>query len=401
MKIQTGKGTIPLITLIAIWSISLVVNLPGLAISPIMNDLTTIFPGTSQLEIQLLTILPNLFIIPFVLLSGKLSVSRNKIKIVIAALIIYLVCAILYFFAHTMTQLIIISALLGIGCGLVIPLAAGLISDFFVGKYRMKQLGIKSAIANISLVFATVVAGWLAKIDWHLPFLVYLIPIIPLVLSIFIKPTTQSTTDSTTNKSTNNKYNKQNLIWVVSLYGAATYLVVSISYYLPFLAGTENISSSTVGTITSIFFLAIMFPGFFLSHITDRLKSHTTISAMSVISLGLLLIGTGHSTTQFAIGAMLMGLGYGIIQPIIYDKASIIGSGGKSTLILSYALAINYVAVTVAPFIIDLFQKILGNTSERFPFYFNLAISLAILVTIYINRQNFAFTLTDEDQEFN
>lgn len=44
MKIQTGRGTIPLITLIAIWSISALTSLPGLAVSPILGDLTKIFP---------------------------------------------------------------------------------------------------------------------------------------------------------------------------------------------------------------------------------------------------------------------------------------------------------------------------------------------------------------------
>ena len=34
MRIQTGQGTIPLITLIGIWSISALNALPGLAVSP-------------------------------------------------------------------------------------------------------------------------------------------------------------------------------------------------------------------------------------------------------------------------------------------------------------------------------------------------------------------------------
>ena len=66
MKIETGRGTISLATLIAIWSISLVVNLPGLAITPVLNNIEAVFPHSSELEVQLLTILPNLFIIPFV-----------------------------------------------------------------------------------------------------------------------------------------------------------------------------------------------------------------------------------------------------------------------------------------------------------------------------------------------
>ena len=38
MKIQTGRGTIPLITLIAIWSVSALTSLPGLAVSPILGS---------------------------------------------------------------------------------------------------------------------------------------------------------------------------------------------------------------------------------------------------------------------------------------------------------------------------------------------------------------------------
>ena len=48
MKIQTGRGTIPLITLIAIWSISALTSLPGLAVSPILGDLTKIFPKATD-----------------------------------------------------------------------------------------------------------------------------------------------------------------------------------------------------------------------------------------------------------------------------------------------------------------------------------------------------------------
>lgn len=43
MKIQTGQGTIPLITLIGIFSISALNALPGLAVSPILGDLNKIF----------------------------------------------------------------------------------------------------------------------------------------------------------------------------------------------------------------------------------------------------------------------------------------------------------------------------------------------------------------------
>ena len=76
MKIQTGRGTIPLITLIAIWSISALTSLPGLAVSPILGDLTKIFPKATDLDIQMLTSLPSLLIIPFILLGGSYRKGR-------------------------------------------------------------------------------------------------------------------------------------------------------------------------------------------------------------------------------------------------------------------------------------------------------------------------------------
>ena len=53
MKIETGQGTIPLITLLGIWSISALNAQPGLAFSPNMGQMTKIFHHTSEFDIQL------------------------------------------------------------------------------------------------------------------------------------------------------------------------------------------------------------------------------------------------------------------------------------------------------------------------------------------------------------
>lgn len=121
------------------------------------------------------------------LLSGKLSRSNHKIAIIVWGLIIYLAAGILYFiFDKTILGLLLISCLLGVGCGLLLPFSTGLIADVFVGKYRMKQMGIISAVGNLAVVVATYVVGWLAAVNTTLPFLVYLIPVVSLVLMPFM-----------------------------------------------------------------------------------------------------------------------------------------------------------------------------------------------------------------------
>ncbi|MEG0467763.1 MAG: MFS transporter [Mucinivorans sp.] len=411
IKIQTGKGTMPVMTLLAIWSISLVVNLPGLAISPLLGDLDRIFPNTSQFEIQLLTLIPNLVIIPFVLISGRLAESRSKISIVTIALIIYLVSGLAYLFASSMVELIVISAFLGLGCGLLIPLAASLLADSFTGKYRMQQLGIKSGIANISLVAATLIVGYLGGSNWRLPFLVYLIPVVPLALAIFL-PRPRSNAISTIgqqvvdqNAIATPSHDKTvggivvlRLYWLMALYFFVCYATVTISYNLPFLMQQHSMSTSALGIVTALFFFAIFIPGLFLPFVIRTFKQYTSFVALSSIAAGLLLIAVGTNELIFGAGAVLMGIGLGIVQPIMYDKGvECAVSERKVTMALSLVLATNYIAVTLSPVLIDGAERLVSfGATERFPFAFNFILAALVAFISLIGRRSFVFRMNDE-----
>lgn len=415
MKIPTGKGTITLPALLAIWSVSLVVNLPGLAVSPMLGNLDKIFPRASDLEIQLLTVLPNLLIIPFVLFSGKLSESRDKVRIVVAGLAIYLTAGVLYFFARSMVELIVVSCLLGCGCGLVIPLAAGMIADTFTGRYRMQQLGIKSGISNIALVLATSVVGWLNHGNWHLPFLVYLVPAIPLALMIFLRkgtdtgvpaavtvtktpPAAPSSAPATIHGEKAAKgFIIGRIAGIMGLYAFVTYAVVAITYYLPFLIQEDRLGSDVTGTITSLFYLSVFLPGFFLPFIIKIFGQRTSIVAASSIAAGLLLMALSRDYWPLYVASVLMGFGYGVFQPVIYDKATYtVTDTSKSTLALALVLSVNYLAVTVAPFITDFFRHLFGASGNHFPFILNFALTLLFGILVVAKRDSFTFRMSDE-----
>ena len=414
-RIPTGKGYITLPALLAIWSISLVVNLPGLAVSPMLGNLDRIFPHASDLEIQLLTVLPNLLIIPFVLFSGKLSESKDKVRIVVIGLAIYLLAGLLYFVADSMVALIAISCLLGCGCGLVIPLAAGLIADTFVGKYRMQQLGIKSGISNVALVLATFVVGWLNHGNWHTPFLVYLIPAVPLALMIFVRnrnpqasvklnsappgagspPAAKAARGAAPlpGEKVRGGFILDRIAGLVGIYAFTTI----ISYYLPFLIQEDNLSSDITGTVTALFYLAVFLPGFCLPYIIRFFKQRTSLAATLSIAAGLLLMAVGRQHWLLYVAALMMGFGYGVFQPVIYDKATYtVTDGRKSTLALAIVLSVNYIAITVTPFIVDLFRDMFGTQSNHFPFFLNFVLTLLFGVAVVLKRNSFTFRMSDE-----
>lgn len=401
IRIKTGKGTMPLLTLLSIWSISLVVNLPGLAVSPLLGQLTHIFPSASELEIQLLTLVPNLIIIPFVLLSGKLAESRSKVAIVVVALAIYLASGVLYMVASTMGELIAVGALLGLGCGLLIPLAASLLADSFTGKYRMQQLGIKSGIANLSLVLATLAVGSLAAHNWRLPFLVYLIPVIPLALATFLPRPSQSalgkigSSVAPQSSGMGSGINWKRLSGVMGLYFFVCYATVSIAYNLPFLVAHRGISAEALGVVTALFFLAIFLPGLVLPWVVRGLKQRTSVVSLVAIGLGSLVVGIGSTVLELSVGAVLMGFGLGVIQPLMYDKGVACATSEKKvTLALSFVLATNYVAVAAAPLLVDAAAAGLGYTGNNiFPFVYNGILAFGVGVLAVLWRKGFVFEM--------
>ncbi len=395
MTIKTGKGQISLMALVAIWSVSAVVSLPGLAISPILGDLNKIFPKASDLEIQMLTSLPSLLIIPFVLISGHLSVGKDKMKILFAGLAIFFICGAACLFAKSMVGLIVISCVLGIGAGMVVPLSTGLVVDYFTGDCRVRQLGISSAINNLTLVIATAVAGFLATRHWHLPFLVYLLPGVTLLLFPFLRRQRSAPEPKESDQLKNTRINVRRLVELMVLYFLITFAVLVISYYAGFLIEEYKMRSSFSGILISLFFLAIVVPGFFLNRIIGVLKGWSNILSLAMMSVGLFLFRIDNSPTAMVVGSLMAGFGYGIMQPIIYDKAAIIAPPHLATLALSYVMAVNYLAVVVCPFVVDGFRDLFHTTSERFPFIFCGSLLAIIFVVAFVWRRDWTLGLDE------
>lgn len=402
MNINTGQGTIPLITLISIWSVSALTSLPGLAVSPILGQLSTIFPHATELDIQMLTSLPSLLIIPFVLLAGKLAEKRDFVRLLRVGLWLFAASGVLYLFSSEMWQLMAVSALLGVGAGLIIPLSTGLISRYFTGEYRVRQFGYSSAITNMTLVVATAVTGYLAEVHWRLPFVVYLLPLVSLALSAYLQRDTSSITvrqasaaisSAKATPAVSGKYgiHISHLVRLMLFYGLVTYAVLVVAFNLPFLMEAHHFSSGDSGLMISLFFLAIMAPGFLLDDIVKLLGSRTKLYSLSAIAAGLLLIWISPTEWLIVPGCILVGLGYGIIQPLIYDKTVDTAVPRKTTLALAFVMVMNYLAILLSPFITDFFQWVFRTGSQEFPFIFNLCITVFAMYWAYAGRKDFLF----------
>lgn len=431
--INTGKGKITLLTLLAIWSISLVVDLPGLAITPVMSDIDKIFPHATHLEIQLLSVLPNFCILPFILLAGKLSMSRSKLTLICVGMIIFLVAGVACFFAKSLLALIVISCFIGVGCGIVIPLAAGVIADLFAGHERMQQMGIKSGIANFSLIIATLVVGWLGTSNWHIPFIVYLLPAIPLLLAPFLTkkylqrtavetpvPDSKSSASSAASSNaastpasgnsavspvqqpsfipTTKTERDRSVAGIMALYFTITICTIVVSYYVPFAMQDDGLSSSWGGIVTSIFFLFITLGGFMLTKFVGAVRNSTSWLCLVLMIGGLVIMALTHEVWTYIVGVVLVGAGYGVMQPLFYNKAAVLSpTTNDSTRTLSLVMTANYLGTAVAPLIMTGIKDLFHLSGHVFAFWLGAFFLVIPLILCLIRRHSYVFYASLKD----
>lgn len=408
--VSSGNGKMPLISLLAILSISLTINMPGLAVSPMLGRLRDLF-HSSEMEAQLVTSLPNLCMIPVVLIAGKISTASRQTAVLVTGLLIFLLAGIGCFFANSMIALIVLGCLVGVGCGLVVPVAAGFISEWFMGSSRQADLGLKSATSNAMVIVANIYVGIVAAIHWHAAFVVYLTPIIPLLLVPFM---TQSYVnkhriiDSTPSKGEADSNGTQPyhfqgsrstwmLVSLICLYMFLTYATTSISYYAPFCMEHFGMNTTEVGVVTAMYYLMCAVCGAVVAPLKRIFGKNTMFICLGLCAIGLFGIGFTHNFWIYTISSLITGFGYGIVQPIIYNKTTYVAPTRKlGTQYFGYVLSANYVSIMMVPFVDGAARKIFHSTLPTFEFIFSGAVVCVILVWALIKRHYYIFAVNPD-----
>lgn len=407
----TGNGTvITLATLVGIYSLSVVTSLPGLAIAPILGDLQTFFKGASQLKIQMLESLPSLVIIPFILISGRLSVHFDKHILLMSGLGIFFSSSILYMVTENLDFMLVNSVLLGVGAGVVIPLSTGLIADYFSGRERTKQLGVVSAISNISLVSATMIAGFLADISWRYAFLVYTLSLISIIFARNLRPKNISqsiASEKVANTTTSSNYAAATIaeptyykpllklhirtampVGIMLFYFFITTIVLVVPFNLAIY--TQHFHSAGVemgGIMISVFFMSITLPGLLINRIEEYLGKRTFFYGVCMMAFGLLWLLLPTHQWAIWIAIVLIGVSYGTLQPLIYDRTATFVPAKEVTFALSLVMSMNYIAIIFYPFFQKLQSTVFFTESQYLPFIVSAAMALIYVGVKFKNKE--------------
>lgn len=312
------------LNLLAVYSL-LFINNTGMLMSPSMDTLVNAFPFEPYSKVLLISTLPSLVALPFILLSGNMVGTSIRYRtLALIAVPVFIVSGTLPFFLHSLDVILACRAVYGVCYGLIGPLSNALILRSYEGENRVRYLGYGNIVIGLGGVVFQMTAGWLCMVDWNYLFLGHLLGVIPLLLIAFglIEPKRELSAIVTPAAE------KCTFLRAVTAKGVLPlFLLVCVLYIctqtksmtISSIVKTEGMGDATTSAmILSMATFGALLGGLALPTFCRRVKRYRTpvlvlvLSLMTVTNLmnSVLLIGAGYcvGTMAFMMNLNLMTL---------------------------------------------------------------------------------------------
>lgn len=297
----------------AVLAVSLL-QMGGMGLAPSLAAISADMPNVPVSLVQTLTSFPALFMIFVCLVANKMVFSLGKkIVLLIGTIAISAVGVLGYLFNSNIVLLYIWAALLGVGFGCILPTNSGVLAENFDEKTRGGLMGIQSVFTNIGAMYLTYVGGWLAAINWHLNYLVYLIGLIPVVLCIIFLPNDKPEKGTRANVTeTGEKITLGSLAKSTWIYGVITFLFMILygvhSANIAFFVVERNLGTpALIGTIMAVCTLGGMVGGSTFGFVNKIFGEYTFCVAFVLLAIGLILTVAANGIALVMISALLVG----------------------------------------------------------------------------------------------
>ena len=356
-------------------------------IAPILSQIAAAFPSASDTQIQFLMTFPSIFCLVFTMASAFLSDRLPKKMLAVIGLSIICLTGIAACLFHgSLVILYIWAAFLGIGIGMVAPLAPSLVNECFEGQEKQTMLGWQNSANNIGSMLMTFLGGFLARLGWNFGYLVYLLGIFGIFFSILGVPGKSIGSKQKDSGSLVQTRGKFHFVILKEMIVTALFLIIyaAAPANLAMLVTERGLGDTAyAGTISTMFLLGGTITGLLFGFLFSKLKRWTAMSGALILAIGAVIIAFSKGTAPLVIGCLVAGASISMILPVCMGGASKLK--GYETLNSAMILSSSFVGVFLAPFITNIARLISGSesTTWRFLTIAGIAVILAVITVLF------------------
>ncbi|MFD4198279.1 MFS transporter [Amycolatopsis thermoflava] len=293
--------------------------LGSVLLAPVLPSIQQAFagtPGVAALTPVLLTV-PALVLGLTATVAGRIVDRLGRKHLLVGALVVYAVVGTAPLWLGSLHLILVSRVLVGLTEAAIMTCCTTLLADYFAGPRRNRYFGLQTVFTTVAATIFLAVGGLLGAHSWRTPFWLYTVslPLAFLAARHIWQPR------RTTAAALPPLPWRRLLTPVgVTLIGGLVFyvLIVELSYVLD---GIGVKSSSTIGFVSAIASLATAVAAWSFAKVA-RFGPRVTIPAAFVLSgLGLLGLGLAESLPVAVAGAVVAGLGNGLLLPALLTWA--------------------------------------------------------------------------------
>ena len=353
------------------------------AISAILADISAEFPKVSIVTVQYLMTFPNLLVVVMSIVTARLSVCIPKKLLAMVGLCASLLAGIGSFLFHGSIGLLYFWAgVLGIGIGLVVPIAASLIADYFNGREKDALLGYQTAAANVGSMLMTFLGGILAVVGWYYNYLVYLLALPGIVFTMMFVPGH--------NVAMQEQLKGREKTGIKIPQKKRFYFVIAAVFMLLFYMGPTNLAmfvgergignTMTTGTAATILLLGGTVMGLIFGVASSRMGKYTITLGFLMLALGFFMLYVAKNPLTLYLGSFMVGTSNTLVLPQCMGSV-VTQNKEQSTFLMSAIFAIANLGTFLAPALTSVASVVMGTdmASSRFLFTGSVAAACVVL----------------------
>ena len=361
-------------------------GMASLAITPSYAAIAKTF-ALNNTSVQMLTSLPNLFMMLAGLLMGKLTASKINLKSLVLTMIAC--CSVGGFlpllFHDNFYFLLTCSCLVGLGQGACTNLSQALIAKMLPASERQSTMGLTTTFTNIGGIIFIMGGGQLAATSgWVNNYWIYLFTLLVLILVLLLVPFKPIELDEKANDHEDNggiKLNKY--VFYCAMWAFCTMLLNNaLNNNIAIFISQNNLGSTSQAAFTStISLIGGMLCGLVVGKIGQIFSKSSIALAFFLYGISYLIISIGSSLVFALIGSFISGAAMSIAMGQFAYLISIIVDKKSTSMALGVYQAINPIGGVISPFVLNpITQAVKGMGANVFTVSGILALILGVVV---------------------
>ena len=344
-------------------------TLASSAVSPVLASVGEAYPDIPSTMISLLTTIPSLLAIPMTLFCGQIAGKKVSYRVLtVCGLTCNLISGVAPFFTHNFYLLLLWRALFGCGTGILTPLIMPVMMSVFRGAEVHQQASLNAVFTNIGVVMFQMMGGVAcARWGWQATFLIYVVVFPALLIVIRFMPEPPALTDEEKNKKIPLSMFRPILKW------CNLYFVHMILFYVCVTETSDVVmksgfgSSMTAAVILSLVTLSGVAGGWLYKFI-NKWEIRALGGAYLFLSAGYLLMALSSNAVIMGVGAMLVGIGFGVNMPALQVFVGLEIPGYARSNAASFLNVFGSLGSFLSKFIMTAIAGMFGYENGRFNF---------------------------------